>query len=189
MFLNGKRALITGSTSGIGLAIARALHAKGAEVVLSGFGDADTIAGLRKELGATHVEADLATREGCEALLTRRSLARALPDEAAAAAIEGKLAAMREPSPVDLAARGSLPVCVDPEWNGGRRLRLVAPPGPAALLAWGWDGGRAGVLALPERDVMIAVPLSRLPGRREFWVSFLAGGDGRPILVSLGGPA
>ena len=69
MFLNGKRALVTGSTSGIGLAIARALHAEGAEVVLSGFGDADTIAGLREELGATHVEADLTTREGCEALM------------------------------------------------------------------------------------------------------------------------
>ena len=69
MFLNGKRALVTGSTSGIGLAIARAMHAEGAEVVLSGFGDAGTIAGLREELGATHVEADLTTREGCEALM------------------------------------------------------------------------------------------------------------------------
>ncbi len=69
MFLNGKRALVTGSTSGIGLAIARALRAEGAVVGLSGFGDADTIAGLRGELGATHVEADLTTREGCEALM------------------------------------------------------------------------------------------------------------------------
>ena len=38
MFLQGKRAMITGSTSGIGLAIARALRAEGAEIVLSGFG-------------------------------------------------------------------------------------------------------------------------------------------------------
>ena len=69
MFLNGKRALVTGSTSGIGLAIARALRAEGAEVVLNGFGDADEIARLREELGAAHVNADLTTREGCEALM------------------------------------------------------------------------------------------------------------------------
>ena len=59
MFLEGKRALITGSTSGIGLATARALAAEGANVVLNGFGDADEIATLCEELGATHSGADL----------------------------------------------------------------------------------------------------------------------------------
>ncbi|MFM5894899.1 MAG: 3-hydroxybutyrate dehydrogenase [Novosphingobium sp.] len=69
MSLAGKRALITGSTSGIGLAIARALQADGAEVVLSGFGEVDAIAALCSELGATHVSADLSKREGVEALM------------------------------------------------------------------------------------------------------------------------
>ena len=69
MGLSGKRALVTGSTSGIGLAIARALVAEGAEVVLSGFGEADAIAALCAELGARHVPADLARRDGVEALL------------------------------------------------------------------------------------------------------------------------
>ena len=69
MFLNGKRALVTGSTSGIGLAIARALAAEGAEVVLSGFGDEAEIAALCAELGARHVPADLSVRSGVEALL------------------------------------------------------------------------------------------------------------------------
>lgn len=59
MFLAGKRALVTGSTSGIGLAIARALHAEGAEVLLNGFGDADEIARLCEELGARHFPANL----------------------------------------------------------------------------------------------------------------------------------
>lgn len=69
MFLKGKRALITGSTSGIGLAIARALHAEGAEVVLNGFGDADEIAQLCDELGAQHSGADLTDVAQIEAMM------------------------------------------------------------------------------------------------------------------------
>ncbi len=69
MFLAGKRALVTGSTSGIGLAIARALRAEGAEVVLSGFGDAAAIASLSDELQARHVPADLSQRAGVESLM------------------------------------------------------------------------------------------------------------------------
>ena len=37
--LKGKSALVTGSTSGIGLAIARAMAAQGANVTINGFGD------------------------------------------------------------------------------------------------------------------------------------------------------
>jgi len=51
--LKGKSALVTGSTSGIGLGIARALAAEGANVMINGFGEADAIekerAGLEHE--------------------------------------------------------------------------------------------------------------------------------------------
>ena len=52
--LKGKTAIITGSTSGIGLGIAQALAAQGAAILLNGFGDAAEIARLRKDLAGEH---------------------------------------------------------------------------------------------------------------------------------------
>jgi len=52
MFLKGKSAIVTGSTSGIGLAYAKALAAEGAAVMINGFGDADAIEAERAELAA-----------------------------------------------------------------------------------------------------------------------------------------
>ncbi|OBX20392.1 3-hydroxybutyrate dehydrogenase [Erythrobacter sp. QSSC1-22B] len=69
MFLENKRALVTGSTSGIGLAIARALHAEGAAIVLNGFGDEAEIATLCEELGASHSAADLTDVAQIEAMM------------------------------------------------------------------------------------------------------------------------
>ena len=52
--LKGKAALITGSTSGIGLAIARALAEGGAHVMLNGFGDQAEIEKLRAGIAADY---------------------------------------------------------------------------------------------------------------------------------------
>ncbi|MBY0335999.1 MAG: 3-hydroxybutyrate dehydrogenase [Acetobacteraceae bacterium] len=59
-FLSGQAALVTGSTSGIGLGIARILHEAGARVMLNGFGKPEEIAAARKACGdAPHSNADM----------------------------------------------------------------------------------------------------------------------------------
>ncbi|HVY08196.1 MAG TPA: 3-hydroxybutyrate dehydrogenase [Burkholderiales bacterium] len=52
--LKGKSAIVTGSTSGIGLGIARALAAQGCNIMLNGFGDAAQIEKLRASLAAEY---------------------------------------------------------------------------------------------------------------------------------------
>lgn len=49
--LKGKTALVTGSTSGIGLGLAKALAAQGANIVMNGFGEVDAAVAQVKALG------------------------------------------------------------------------------------------------------------------------------------------
>src|SRR5512144_341762 len=75
--LQGKTALVTGSTSGIGLGIARAFAAAGANVVLNGLGDEHEIEKIRSELAEKHGVtirydgSDLAHQHAIEAMMAR----------------------------------------------------------------------------------------------------------------------
>jgi 3-hydroxybutyrate dehydrogenase len=77
MKLQGKTALVTGSTSGIGLAIARAFAFEGASLMINGFGDAQEIEEVRRELenssGAQvlYDGADLGDAAAIEAMVKR----------------------------------------------------------------------------------------------------------------------
>ncbi|HWJ59372.1 MAG TPA: 3-hydroxybutyrate dehydrogenase [Sphingomicrobium sp.] len=71
MALKAKLVLITGSTSGIGLAIARALADESAKIMLNGFGEQAEIDRLCGELGAIHDGANLAEPAEIERMMTR----------------------------------------------------------------------------------------------------------------------
>jgi uncharacterized oxidoreductase len=67
MQVNGKIALVTGGTDGIGLEIARQLQAKGAHIIVCGRRE-DLLGSARNE-GMEAVQADLSNAEGCAALV------------------------------------------------------------------------------------------------------------------------
>jgi len=77
MQLKNKTALVTGSTSGIGLGIARAFAREGANVILNGFGDAAEIeslrAGIESDSGvkARYDGADMSKPDAIEAMMKK----------------------------------------------------------------------------------------------------------------------
>jgi 3-oxoacyl-[acyl-carrier protein] reductase len=112
--LEGKPALVTGASGGIGAAIARALHAQGANVVLSGT-RRDMLEGLAGELGErAHV---------CPANLAQSAEAEALVEAAETAA--GPLAIVVNNAGL---TRDMLALRMrDEDWQAVQEVDLVAP--------------------------------------------------------------
>lgn len=81
MILKSRAAVVTGSTSGIGLAIARALAQEGADVLINGFGAAEEIekarAGIEAEFGvrAIHSPADMTRPDQIAAMVAEAEAA------------------------------------------------------------------------------------------------------------------
>ena len=156
MFLEGKKALVTGSTSGIGLAVARALHGEGARIVLNGFGDEAEIEKLREELGgAEYSGADLTDVSAIEGMMAdaggidilvnnagmrdRRTLAD-MPREAFSAMLETNLTA-----PFDLARRVA-PGMIERGW--GRIVNVSSIAGQIARGDVAYTASKGGLDAL-----------------------------------------
>jgi 3-hydroxybutyrate dehydrogenase len=142
--LKGKKAIVTGSTSGIGLGIARALAAKGVEVLLNGFGVVDALAA---EFGGRYSPADMAKPEEIARMVAEASPdilvnnagiqhvadVEAFPPERWDAVLAVNLSAAFH------AVRAALPLMKSKNW--GRIINiasvhgLVASPGKAAYVA------------------------------------------------------
>ena len=124
--------------------------------------------------------------DGCEALLARRAYARAAQNSGELAAVEERLAALRQTVSGEWGSRGALSICIDPEIGGGSLLVSVGPGSPA-LIAYGFDGGRAGTASIGGDGGSLGVSLVGLTGQRTLWTSLLIGGRDRSIQASLKG--
>jgi 3-oxoacyl-[acyl-carrier protein] reductase len=107
--LEGRRALVTGASRGIGAAVARELAAAGAEVVVGFNSGADEAARLAGELGGLAIQADVSSAEDAARLideageldilvnnagLTRDGLLARMPDDDWRAVIETNLSSV-----------------------------------------------------------------------------------------------
>src|SRR5699024_490159 len=67
MEIEGRTAVVTGAAGGIGAALARALHERGARVLLADL--AEAVAGTAAELGQSHWTGDVSTEAGVDELM------------------------------------------------------------------------------------------------------------------------
>jgi len=155
--LTGKTAVITGSTSGIGLGLARGFAQAGANVVLNGFGDADEIEATRAELDAaaagsvTYDGADMTKPDEIEALIVAAAKHHGSVD------ILVNNAGIQQVSPVEDFPRDKWDMIIDINMNSAFHTARAAIPG---MKAKGWGriiniASAHGLVASPFKSAYV----------------------------------
>lgn len=155
--LTGKTAIITGSTSGIGLGLARGLAHAGANVVLNGFGDADEIESTRAQLdevssgSVTYDGADMTKPDEIEALVTTAA------DKYGAVDILVNNAGIQLVSPVEDFPRDRWDMIIDINMNSAFHTARAAIP---SMKSRGWGriiniASAHGLVASPFKSAYV----------------------------------
>lgn len=161
--LKGRRALVTGAASGIGLAVAEELVARGAEVILSDI-EGPALRGAQEQLGARAVPADLTGRDdvdrlalvaaGCDILINNAGLQHVSPIEDFDPKMWDRLLAVMLTAPF-LLMRAAMPKMYQRAWgrvvNVASVHGLVASPFKSAYVT-----AKHGILGLTKTAALEA---------------------------------
>lgn len=122
----------------------------------------------------------------CDVLLVRRDVARVLAD---ARELESVVRKLESAGPAggrySWSAGRTLSLCIDPARAKSGFLAIATQSESPAIVTFGWDGGRSGVLAVPAGESALRVPLAGVTGRRTLSIRALAGGPVRPGRVTV----
>lgn len=125
--------------------------------------------------------------DGCDVLLLRRDIAAALGDEAETATVAERLKWLHRGSlpPEAWSASGSMSLCVDGKEANSQRLRVAVDADAAAIVGYGWNGGRGGSILVPKGSTLLSLPIPALSGRQIFSLRGEAGGPVTPGTVTV----
>jgi hypothetical protein len=127
-----------------------------------------------------------AAMDDCEVLLARREVAQVLADGREVESVRQKLESAAPGGRRDSwSPGGTLLLCLDPLRVRGHVLEVSTQTASPAVVAYGWDGGRAGISSIPKGEGVLRIPVAGLSGRRSLSIRALAGGPVQPVKATL----